>query len=1806
MIKRIITALHGININPSVEELADFFWFIKQIEMDFAETKLDSISSTMDQKIDNTNKNLKSYELPQQAKQEQFKYNKGNFDTKYRPPDNNNFETEQKFKSKGKLYSKTQETKLNQKDVRQFRAPLVGFLSDKLEIGRALRPLKRWVESKNQYILNEDATVKRIAEERIWIPELQGIPLLKFSLVLIVEDSPSMVIWQPIVKELFNMLAHHGAFRHVKKWRIVSSSNGKNISFSSEQVNFSISHNLKISYDPTCHNIILVVSDCISRVWYTGVMGKLINSWGQKNSVAILQMLPGRLWSSTALSEAINININSQVPGATNKQFKNDNTDVFDDSMKSFSKLSIPVITLEYKSLNSWARVLTASSNLWIPGVVLDFDVSDKKVLAYNKKTEITPKERVQNYYGTASHTAQKLAIYLSTAPLTLPVIRLIQQVTLPKSRQIHLAEFFLGGLIKRVSKSWQGDPNLIEYDFHDGVREILQDSILSQEAENVLSAVSKYIEQRFGQCMDFQTLLSIDRTNERNKTIKAFAIIGSAVLNRLGVQKYKNAYKLNEKISKDMLKQEIDLSEIETKTEKNNIPPEKLCRLTGNILSKNDNLSLKEEYSFRINIENDTVTTFYFAVDINNNPIKIGDGTFGVVFKCHDIDMQFFAVKFFYEKLVHDESVSAPLNRFKFESDSSISIRKKLFTKNFQKYYTGLIEYKGGSDQFKSSIAYKTFNPLFKKLKMNISDYALVMPLYEWTLKGLLEKGRDIYSVSLPEANEANINKSLHHLADNYFSKEDIEKEINRIQIDPILREQIIKNSVYEVTGYDILKKMGFDRRINTMLPFLHDIAKGLRTLHLAERYHLDLTPANIFVKEKMGEVHSIIGNLGFIESQNLKTLFSARSESNLPFGTRHYRSPEQINYFNIYDAQLKHENDNVVLIIKDPNFKDTIIETGDIVIFSKDIHYKPYKISIIKFNYRKDVASVTLENNGNSLTKNLSEEHTQVFLFKNQSVRTDIFGFGAIIFNLLTCGNSAELFYQKIRHYDSSSESVDRIMQLYNQVSIHQSNQPGMVDTFKVFKDNHSLSFAPQEIVELILKCILYKAQKTYVNPNESTNYLAKQNCYKAIDAVIDDLWKLDEKYHSAHKQNALLDPSYIDPINISPPIFEENSFIRTIELLQEQKRIIPARFATGFWFLKQLVELVAKSLTKESKNAFFFSQMIPENIHIGPSSLYFLSIVYKTENQYKEDLIGDRVYTKITSNLSNPYVPDSLGFLRREITLEKLSDNKYRYRFLDSSIRGDYLQADDWVIIKNYLFKIEEPNVKKNEVSLKVDKFSPLLGDSENINNLIDPKKKYIYYAAIKPCKYYFEVLACYLYHIFFIGTEGSYETKPLIINNIFNYSYLNDDWNFLIGSQERIVHEYDSKYFDDADIQQKFKYIHVFISYMYLKLAFPKNKYSYYKSEDDNVSRVLAVLADIEELQKMIETFLGFKIGQLGIPIHQIEKEIENRKKDWSKYNLKPPNFQDNIDILTIQKKHNVGQKSFLNKTLSGINNQQKISYHGTLVHLFCNRDVQVNTFRKYFIQSMTESSEKFPQFYLIHGREDQGHSSLIKRLQVTIIQSYMKNKYNTTQAVYHTKSLWPDKKLDFLVRKEMLLYNLFNMFQDDLYVEKNYNLERLNQLEAIQRFTNNIIMISHNINASEWDKNLISWYMDSFWNTDNSTPEKMPHYIIFFNILYPQKLKKGFFFGNNSNIKRIKKDLRKIKFSKKCVLIDELMPISEYDVRNWFHKYQSDMNDHEIENKIYQMFKKSKYLSMFEVERYLNECINEVTPSIKSW
>jgi WD40 repeat protein/uncharacterized protein YjbI with pentapeptide repeats len=532
MISKLMEVLGEIGIEPTAEDLADILWLAQHIDEPFP-----SFEEHRFENQDNKQQPLvpkdEFIELPPRSP--------------FVAPEIQVKEEDEKPPRTLKLYVDTPDCK---KDLKSgpgiegipFRTPGGSALPGKLEISRSLRPLMRKVPSRRRMILDEDTTAGNIAESDIWLPTLKPEPSRWLDVVLVFDESPSMIIWHETAFELKELLERQGAFRNVQMWSFIYDDENRSISLQ-PGTGFGVSRRVsrapKELIDPTGRRLILVISDCVSTAWHNGTVSHMLKVWNDNSRVTIVQMLPYYLWERTGLREAENVYLRCKNSETVNAKLEIESS-LADFEDKPAKGLKLPVVTLEDRSILPWAKSLTARGAVWIPGILLKLhnrphadDDKSKHGSTYSKPSA---EYRLNWFRDTASPEAQELVSCLAALPLSLPVMRLAQRVILPKSRQIHLAEIFLSGLIKReealnTSLSLESQT----FEFEEGIRELIISRTLIRDTINNLST---FISNYTGSSIDFRAMLAAPssiRDVFRKDAYRHFAEVTAKVLRRLG-----------------------------------------------------------------------------------------------------------------------------------------------------------------------------------------------------------------------------------------------------------------------------------------------------------------------------------------------------------------------------------------------------------------------------------------------------------------------------------------------------------------------------------------------------------------------------------------------------------------------------------------------------------------------------------------------------------------------------------------------------------------------------------------------------------------------------------------------------------------------------------------------------------------------------------------------------------------------------------------------------------------------------------------------------------------------------------------------------------------------------------------------------------------------------------------------------------------------------------------------------------------------------------------------------------------------
>jgi formylglycine-generating enzyme required for sulfatase activity len=433
-----------------------------------------------------------------------------------------------------------------------FQAPAAPALRNPLELGRSLRPLMRKVPSRTEQILDEEATAIQIAEsagKRQWVPIFQPAPERWLDLALVIEESHSTVIWQELITEFQTLLERQGAFRRIRIWSLQTDESRRTALFlrSSKLSEPPCPRSPRELLDPSGRQLILLLSDCVSQLWRQGNLYPLLKQWSSVEPTAIAQFLPERLWTRSTLGLGLPVQLSAFVPGVANSQLEVTDLPVW-ETVNLSTALTLPVITLEPESLGQWARVVSGMGKAQTVGMVFDlaFVGAQSQPIPSVDRTQLTPEEILQRFRSTASPMARRLAGLMSLVPVSLPIIHLIQEAVLPASRQVHVAEVLMSGLLEpqaaqaqskqRRSKQRQSKP--VQYEFVTGVREQLQRSVSKTDALMVLDKISQYIAERAGLSIrSFAALLVLaaERGTEVGADVQQFAKLSVDVLRRMG-----------------------------------------------------------------------------------------------------------------------------------------------------------------------------------------------------------------------------------------------------------------------------------------------------------------------------------------------------------------------------------------------------------------------------------------------------------------------------------------------------------------------------------------------------------------------------------------------------------------------------------------------------------------------------------------------------------------------------------------------------------------------------------------------------------------------------------------------------------------------------------------------------------------------------------------------------------------------------------------------------------------------------------------------------------------------------------------------------------------------------------------------------------------------------------------------------------------------------------------------------------------------------------------------------------------------
>ncbi|MFF4348084.1 SAV_2336 N-terminal domain-related protein [Streptomyces sp. NPDC001530] len=411
------------------------------------------------------------------------------------------------------------------------RVPEGKALSDELELGRALRPLRRRLASRHRLEIDEERTATELAETRL--PDVVQRPVQErwLNLVLLVDDGLSMLLWHRLGAELRTLLERLGAFATTRVLGLDTRAAREPRLRARPFQHDSVQVPLSTVKDPSGRTLVLVVSDGMGAAWRHGTMHELLSAWAARGPVALLHTLPPEMWEASGIHAERWQATTRRVGGANTSWEITDR--VLPPELARFDGVPVPVLEPTPGALRDWAHLLAS------PGATMELPLLARPS-RYAAVAASRDLSSAQHFRDAATPEAYRLAAHLAAvSPLSVPVMRLVQTAVPWPARTSHLAEVFLGGLIRPRPAPVPGPlpaKHLI-FDFSDESKSVLLDAVPQAELLRTGRSIGRRLEQLAGNSPDFPAWLAHpDGSAQLPGSHRPFTSVERRLLTRFGV----------------------------------------------------------------------------------------------------------------------------------------------------------------------------------------------------------------------------------------------------------------------------------------------------------------------------------------------------------------------------------------------------------------------------------------------------------------------------------------------------------------------------------------------------------------------------------------------------------------------------------------------------------------------------------------------------------------------------------------------------------------------------------------------------------------------------------------------------------------------------------------------------------------------------------------------------------------------------------------------------------------------------------------------------------------------------------------------------------------------------------------------------------------------------------------------------------------------------------------------------------------------------------------------------------------------
>jgi hypothetical protein len=336
----------------------------------------------------------------------------------------------------------------------------------------------------------------------------------------VVDDVPSMKVWESTVREFAGLLAQIGAFRAVHQWRLERSAD--RVTLTDDRQLRRVPAESLLSLGP--RQLTLVVSDWMDQAWQSDLLWRTLRRWSRTMPTALLNPLPVRLWQRTNLTAypsalgpgppgTPNAGLSSETPhlpsptslskldslvsgwrksGAPLARPSSETARVDGRATSAAQWIALPTVALNAHSLDRWARMLMRSQPTGCAGVIIPREGELRFPAPISPPGGADPAEAVERFRLRCSPAAFRLAALCAIQPtVSLPVIQLIRQTMVPEADTGDIAEVVVNALIVQRRTSSSGT---LQFRFHEGARQRLLTHLSTDDAWQLFRGISRHL----------------------------------------------------------------------------------------------------------------------------------------------------------------------------------------------------------------------------------------------------------------------------------------------------------------------------------------------------------------------------------------------------------------------------------------------------------------------------------------------------------------------------------------------------------------------------------------------------------------------------------------------------------------------------------------------------------------------------------------------------------------------------------------------------------------------------------------------------------------------------------------------------------------------------------------------------------------------------------------------------------------------------------------------------------------------------------------------------------------------------------------------------------------------------------------------------------------------------------------------------------------------------------------------------------------------------------------------------------------